>query len=60
MTDSDQLQSGVFSGQLLLASTANVAAYLGADLPAWAHASIRELLAKRRWGELNDRFYREL
>jgi phosphoglucomutase len=60
MTDSDQLQSGVFSGQLLPASTANVAAYLGADLPAWAHASIRELLAKRRWGELNDRFYREL
>jgi phosphoglucomutase len=60
MTDSDHLQSGVFSGQLMAASTANVAAYLAADLPDWAHASIRELLAKRRWSELNDRFYREL
>jgi phosphoglucomutase len=60
MTDSDQLQSGVFSGQLMASSTANVAAFLGAGLPVWAQASIRELLDKRRWSELNDRFYKEL
>ena len=60
MTESDQLQSAALSGQLLPSSTANIAAYLCAGLPAWAKASIRELLEKRRWGELNDRFYREL
>jgi phosphoglucomutase len=44
----------------MASSTANVAAFLGAGLPAWAQASIRELLDKRRWSELNDRFYKEL
>jgi phosphoglucomutase len=60
MTESDQLQSAVFSGQLMPTSTANIAAYLAAGLPAWAQSSIKELLEKRRWSELNDRFYREL
>jgi phosphoglucomutase len=60
MTESDQLQSAVLSGQLMPASTANIAAYLAAGLPAWAQSSIKELLEKRRWSELNDRFYREL
>jgi phosphoglucomutase len=60
MTHSDQLQSAVLSGQLMPSSTANVAAFLDAGLPDWAQASIEELLTKRRWGELNDRFYREL
>ncbi len=41
-------------------STASIAAYLGAGLPAWAKSSITELLEKRNWSELNDRFYREL
>jgi phosphoglucomutase len=60
MTPSDQLQSGVLSGQLMASSVGNIAAYLEARLPSWAHASIGELLEKRNWGELNDRFYREL
>jgi phosphoglucomutase len=60
MTPSDMLQSGVFSGQLMRGSVANIASYLEAGLPAWAKASIAELLEKRSWGELNDRFYREL
>jgi phosphoglucomutase len=41
-------------------STASIAAYLSAGLPAWAKSSITELLEKRNWSELNDRFYREL
>jgi phosphoglucomutase len=60
MTPSDKLQSGVLSGQLMPGSVANIAAYLSANLPAWAQASISELLERRNWGELNDRFYREL
>jgi phosphoglucomutase len=60
MTPSDQLQSGVLSGQLMASSVGNIAAYLEGRLPAWVQASITELLEKRNWGELNDRFYREL
>jgi phosphoglucomutase len=60
MTPSDQLQSAVLSGQLMPASIANIATYLEARLPSWAHASVAELLEKRAWGELNDRFYKEL
>jgi phosphoglucomutase len=60
MSPSDELQSAVLSGQLMPASIANIATYLEAKLPAWAHSSVTELLVKRSWGELNDRFYREL
>jgi phosphoglucomutase len=60
MTPSDKLQSAVLSGQLMPASIANIAACLEAKLPAWAEASVTELLGKRSWGELNDRFYKEL
>jgi phosphoglucomutase len=60
MTPSDQLQSAVLGGQLLPTSTANIAAYLSAGLPRWVRESISELLEKRCWGELNDRFYRDL
>ena len=38
----------------------NIAAFLAAKLPEWAHASIDELVAKQAWAELNDRFYRYL
>ena len=50
MTPSDQLQSAVLSGQLMPASIANIATYLEARLPSWAHASVAELLEKRSWG----------
>ncbi len=60
MTPSDKLQSAVLSGQLMPASIANIATYLEAKLPTWAQASVTQLLEKRSWGELNDRFYKEL
>ncbi len=60
MTPSDQLQSAVLMGKLMPSTIASIAEYLGAGLPAWAKSSITELLEKRCWGELNDRFYREL
>jgi phosphoglucomutase len=60
MTPSDQLKAAVLTGELMPASIANIASYLEAKLPAWAQESISELLERHAWGELNDRFYREL
>lgn len=60
MTTRDRLQAAVKSGQLLTSAADNVATFLAAALPAWAHASIEELVAKEAWSELNDRFYRYL
>jgi phosphoglucomutase len=60
MTPSDQLLSGLLSGELMVSSVKNIAAYLEGRLPDWAQASVKELLEKRNWKELNDRFYREL
>jgi phosphoglucomutase len=60
MTPSDQLLSGLLSGELMVSSVKNIAAYLEGRLPDWVQASIKELLEKRNWRELNDRFYREL
>ena len=60
MTTSDTLQSAVRSGELMPDSAKNIAAFLGAGLPAWAEASIGELVEKKSWAELNDRFYRSL
>ena len=52
--------SAVASGQLLPSAAENLAAWLSADLPAWARESIAELLVREAWSELNDRFYRYL
>ncbi len=60
MTTLDRIRSAATAGQLLPASADNLAAWLSAKLPAWVEASISELVAKRSWGELNDRFYRYL
>jgi phosphoglucomutase len=60
MTTSDQLLPGLLSGELMASSVGNIAAYLEGRLPPWVRASVTELLEKRNWGELNDRFYREL
>jgi phosphoglucomutase len=38
----------------------NLAAFLAAQLPAWAEDSIAELVERGAWAELNDRFYRYL
>ena len=60
MTPSEKLQAAVASGALMPAAAANINAYLSARLPAWAQSSIGELIDNGAWGELNDRFYREL
>lgn len=45
----------------MLSSTVdNVNAWRSARLPRWANASIDELVSKKAWSELNDRFYRYL
>jgi phosphoglucomutase len=60
MSTLQQIQSAAQSGQLLPAAAENLAAWLNAGLPAWATASVDELVAQGAWGELNDRFYRYL
>ncbi|MSU23743.1 MAG: phospho-sugar mutase [Opitutus sp.] len=60
MTTSDRIKLAAQSGQLMAGAADNLTAFLGARLPAWAHASIAELVAQEAWGELNDRFYRYL
>jgi len=60
MTPSEKLRAAVASGALMPAAAANINAYLSAKLPAWAQSSIGELVDNGSWGELNDRFYREL
>src|SRR5213596_3153022 len=60
MTSLERTQAAAKSGQLLPAAAENIAAFLGAGLPAWVQASVDELIAKQAWGELNDRFYRYL
>ncbi len=54
------LQASGAAGQLLPSALKNLETWLTAGLPAWAAASIDELIAKQAWGELNDRFYRDL
>jgi phosphoglucomutase len=60
MTLSEPIGAAVRAGQLMPTSAANITAYLSSPLPSWAHESVRELVEKAAWGELNDRFYREL
>ncbi len=60
MTKPAAIDAAVRAGQLMPAAAASISAYLAAGLPPWAQASIGELLEGRSWGELNDRFYREL
>jgi phosphoglucomutase len=55
-----KIQSATAAGQLMPSTAENISAFLAAGLPAWAQASIDELIAKSAWGELNDRFYRFL
>jgi phosphoglucomutase len=57
---SDRITAAAQAGQLLPSTAENLAAFLAAKLPAWAHASIEELVTQQAWSELNDRFYRYL
>ncbi len=56
----DRVQAAAKAGQLMPSAAENIAAFLAAELPAWAQASIDELVAQQAWAELNDRFYRYL
>ena len=54
------LQSAASAGHLLPSTFANLQTWIAAGLPAWATASLEELVAQQAWGELNDRFYCDL
>lgn len=54
------IQSAGAAGHLLPSTVKNIELWLAAGLPAWATASLEELVAGSQWGELNDRFYRDL
>lgn len=60
MTNSVAIEQAVKAGHLLPAAADNIRAFLAANLPAWAGASIEELVTQGAWAELNDRFYRYL
>lgn len=60
MSTLSAIQAAGQSGKLLPDTVKNLAAWLGASLPAWAVASVDELVAKGAWDELNNRFYRDL
>ena len=60
MTTLEKINLAAASGKLMPGAVDNLAAFLGANLPAWAVASIEELVTKEAWSELNDRFYRYL
>lgn len=60
MSITASIQAAGSAGQLLPTTVENLAAWLKADLPAWASAAIRELVDAKAWPELNDRFYRYL
>jgi phosphoglucomutase len=60
MTSSDRIKAAVPAGLLLPAAAENISAFLASRPPAWAAASVDELVAREAWSELNDRFYRYL
>ncbi|MBP6507539.1 MAG: phospho-sugar mutase [Opitutaceae bacterium] len=60
MSTSDAIKQAAKDGLILPATLENMQAFLGAKLPAWADASMAELVEQKAWGELNDRFYRFL
>lgn len=57
----ESIKKACSAGKLLESSTKNIIDWLeGGFLPAWALESIRELVEKEQWEELNDRFYQFL
>jgi phosphoglucomutase len=60
MTILEKIAAAKNNNHLLPAAAANLADWLAAPLPAWASASIAELVEREAWPELNDRFYRYL
>lgn len=60
MTATDKIAAAVKNGQLLSTAADNLKTWLDAGLPAWAQESLRELIERGEWSEINDRFYRYL
>jgi len=60
MSTLEKLNDATKSGKLLASTLENIQVWLKAGLPAWALASIDELVEQQAWSELNDRFYRYL
>ncbi|HTQ31634.1 MAG TPA: phospho-sugar mutase [Opitutaceae bacterium] len=60
MTIAEKISAAVQAGQLMPPAAENLNAWLGSGLPAWAAASIEELVAQNAWDELNNRFYQYL
>jgi phosphoglucomutase len=61
LTFATRLESGIKSKQLLPATVKNLSwVYENPTTPAYAKASIDELIAAENWTELNDRFYQSL
>ena len=54
------LQTAATAGHLLPSTIKNLETWLAAGLPAWATASLDELVAGQAWAEIDDRFYRDL
>jgi phosphoglucomutase len=58
MNPTASIQNAVREGHLLASAAENLTVWLAAGLPAWAQASLEDLVARGEWRELNDRFYR--
>ena len=60
MTPTDKISAAVKDSKLMASAAGNLTAWLKGGLPAWAQASLAELIERGEWSELNDRFYRYL
>ncbi len=60
MSSIDKISAAVKDGKLMASAADNLNAWLQGGLPAWAQASLAELIERGEWSELNDRFYRYL
>ena len=60
MNFTDKISAAVKDGKLMASAADNLNAWLQGGLPAWAQASLAELIERGEWSELNDRFYRYL
>jgi phosphoglucomutase len=58
MSIPDQVRAAAQAGQLLPSTVENFTAWWDGGLPGWVTASMTELVEKKAWTELNDRFFR--
>ena len=57
----EKIESAEAAGALLESTATNLKKWASADfLPEWVGASITELINKKEWEELNDRFYQTM